>query len=94
MSSNALSLVAVLVVVTMFSSQWRGADAGIDFTVCARMDDNPLGVPIGKEIAEKACIVACSIQNCGTGKCEKPDGKKTCICDRCANGGGSIPVGK
>uniref|UniRef100_A0A914WS22 Uncharacterized protein n=1 Tax=Plectus sambesii TaxID=2011161 RepID=A0A914WS22_9BILA len=94
MSSNAAGVIALFLVATIFASQWSAANAAIDFTVCARMDDNPFGMPIGKEIAAKACIVACSIQNCGTGKCQKRSGKKTCVCNRCANGGGSIPVGK
>jgi len=90
MNSNAMYLVAACLIFTIFASQWPAASAGIDFTVCARMDDNPLGVPIGREIAAKACILACGVQNCGTGKCEKREGKKTCVCSRCADGGNSV----
>jgi hypothetical protein len=91
MNTNTFFCIAVVLLLAIL---WPTADAGIDFTVCARMGDNPFGVPIGREIASKACIVACSIQNCGTGNCKKRSGKKVCVCDRCANGGGSIPVRK
>ncbi|ETN79378.1 hypothetical protein NECAME_09876 [Necator americanus] len=58
----------------------------IYLTTCARMD-----VPILDKAARAACITSCSIQNCGTGYCEKRGGRKTCMCSRCANGG-NVPL--
>ncbi|KAK6739819.1 hypothetical protein RB195_008360 [Necator americanus] len=58
----------------------------IYLTTCARMD-----VPILDKAARAACITSCSIQNCGTGYCEKRGGRKTCVCSRCANGG-NVPL--
>ncbi|EGT34304.1 hypothetical protein CAEBREN_22403 [Caenorhabditis brenneri] len=58
-----------------------------DLSTCARMD-----VPILDKVARGLCIASCSIQNCGTGDCQKRQGRPTCVCDRCANGGGSIPL--
>uniref|UniRef100_UPI0009B4EB91 Antibacterial factor-related peptide 2 n=1 Tax=Caenorhabditis elegans TaxID=6239 RepID=UPI0009B4EB91 len=60
----------------------------IDFSTCARMD-----VPILKKAAQGLCITSCSMQNCGTGSCKKRSGRPTCVCYRCANGGGDIPLG-
>ncbi|CAP31030.1 Protein CBR-ABF-2 [Caenorhabditis briggsae] len=61
--------------------------AGIDFSTCARMD-----VPVLDKAARGLCITSCSMQNCGTGYCEKRRGRPTCVCSRCANGGGNIPL--
>ncbi|KAF1770342.1 hypothetical protein GCK72_002160 [Caenorhabditis remanei] len=63
------------------------AAAGIDFSTCARMD-----VPVLDKAARGLCITSCSMQNCGTGYCEKRSGRPTCVCSRCANGGGNIPL--
>ncbi|PIC33060.1 hypothetical protein B9Z55_013176 [Caenorhabditis nigoni] len=59
----------------------------IDLSSCARMD-----VPILKKAAHGLCITSCSMQNCGTGNCQKRKGRPTCICYRCAKGGGNIPL--
>uniref|UniRef100_A0A8R1I8A2 Uncharacterized protein n=3 Tax=Caenorhabditis japonica TaxID=281687 RepID=A0A8R1I8A2_CAEJA len=63
------------------------AMAGIDFSTCARMDISGLD-----KVARGLCITSCSMQNCGTGYCEKRGGRPTCVCSRCANGGGNIPL--
>ncbi|CAJ0605999.1 unnamed protein product [Cylicocyclus nassatus] len=56
-------------------------------TTCARMD-----VPYLEKAAHALCIASCSAQNCATGHCEMRDGRKTCVCSRCANGGGTFPL--
>ncbi|VDO29643.1 unnamed protein product [Haemonchus placei] len=55
-------------------------------TTCARMD-----VPFLREAATVLCVASCRFQNCGTGICEKRNGRNTCICCRCANGG-NVPL--
>ncbi|WKX99164.1 hypothetical protein Q1695_014219 [Nippostrongylus brasiliensis] len=57
------------------------------FSACARMD----GGSLSKKAARVFCITSCHQQNCGTGYCRKVGYKKTCICDRCKNGG-NVPV--
>ncbi|CAI5439310.1 unnamed protein product [Caenorhabditis angaria] len=59
----------------------------LDFSSCARMD-----VPGLNKVAQGLCITSCSVQNCGTGTCQKRGGRPTCVCSRCANGG-NVPVG-
>ncbi|EGT52624.1 hypothetical protein CAEBREN_15906 [Caenorhabditis brenneri] len=56
-------------------------------STCARMD-----VPVLDKAARGLCITSCSMQNCGTGYCQKRSGRPTCVCSRCANGGGNIPL--
>ncbi|KAE9556153.1 hypothetical protein FO519_000641 [Halicephalobus sp. NKZ332] len=56
------------------------------FTSCARMD-----VPFLGKVAQAACITSCKFQNCGTGSCQKREGRPVCVCSRCDNGGGGWP---
>ncbi|VDO66756.1 unnamed protein product [Heligmosomoides polygyrus] len=58
----------------------------IYLSTCARMH-----TPILEKVARAACITSCSLQNCGTGYCEDREGRGTCVCSRCANGG-NIPL--
>ncbi|CAL2037045.1 unnamed protein product [Caenorhabditis brenneri] len=51
-----------------------------DLMSCAKMDS-------ASKVARTACIASCSVQNCGTGYCEKRGGRPTCICSRCDQGG-------
>ncbi len=46
---------------------------------------------MGAYAARLACISSCKIQNCGTGYCQVRNGRKTCVCSRCGNGGGWMP---
>ncbi|CAL2039793.1 unnamed protein product [Caenorhabditis brenneri] len=59
----------------------------IDLSTCARMD-----IPVLSKAARGLCISSCSMQNCGTGNCQKRSGRPTCVCSRCARGGGNIPL--
>ncbi|KHJ79658.1 hypothetical protein OESDEN_20690 [Oesophagostomum dentatum] len=59
-----------------------GVIGQVYLTTCARMD-----VPILEKAAQALCIASCSAQNCATGHCEFRQGRKVCVCSRCANGG-------
>ncbi|CAI5439293.1 unnamed protein product [Caenorhabditis angaria] len=59
----------------------------LDFSTCARMD-----IPGLNKVAQGLCITSCSVQNCGTGTCQKRKNRPTCVCYRCAKGG-NVPLG-
>ncbi|KAF1756992.1 hypothetical protein GCK72_013447 [Caenorhabditis remanei] len=71
----------------LFTLLFVSLTTSIDLTTCARMD-----VPILSKAARGLCITSCSMQNCGTGNCQKRGGRPTCVCSRCAKGGGNIPL--
>ncbi|RCN52255.1 hypothetical protein ANCCAN_01688 [Ancylostoma caninum] len=57
-------------------------------STCARMD-----IPGLDKAARALCIASCSLQNCATGNCEVREGRKTCVCSRCKDGG-NVPLDK
>ncbi|KHJ88556.1 hypothetical protein OESDEN_11648 [Oesophagostomum dentatum] len=46
-----------------------------------------MDVPVLELVSEEACRASCRFQDCASGYCVNRDGRKTCICLRCAGGG-------